>query len=527
MKKLLSIALSLLLALSLFAFSPLSENVHAEGVITNFRFLDEHTITWDPYPGATAYVITFGPNNDDNAFSNENSMDIYQFLSEMGVPAGDYTLKVLALKEEGGELAVDAESDNTLIYHHVTKGKLPALKNPRWEQNEFNKYIAMWDKPAGYEYLPNYEADLYRNGEFVDTLWSWGQPGLEMDAYVTGDGNDYSFKVRFIVTGYEMSDDSAMSPSVKGIAQKFMRISGAGRYETSLNIADQLLEKVQARGQTKFRSAVISTGKNYPDALSGSFLANRYSAPMLMIGEKNAADLVSYIKENVYEGSTVYVLGGTGAVPEEWLGDLSSSYNVKRLSGKGRYDTNLAILKEANVTTGAFLVCTGKNYADSLSCSALSFPMLLVGDTLNDAQREFLNSLEGEHNYFYIIGGSKAVSAEIEAELANHGGVQRISGKDRYETSAKIADFFISPFSNAVIATGKNFPDGLSGGPLASILGAPLLLVDTRKTAAAEEVTATFGVIEGYALGGEAALTVDTYNKIFRILGPNTDGNNQ
>lgn len=57
--------------------------------------------------------------------------------------------------------------------------------------------------------------------------------------------------------------------------------------------------------------------------------------------------------------------------------------------------------------------------------------------------------------------------------------VERISGADRYATSAAVSAKFSSlPFGILFVASGANFPDALSAAPVAAFLGAPLLLTD-------------------------------------------------
>ena len=52
------------------------------------------------------------------------------------------------------------------------------------------------------------------------------------------------------------------------------------------------------------------------------------------------------------------------------------------------------------------MVCTGKDFADSLSVSALGNPILLVKDELTQEQKKFMRSLPG--NFYYIIGGESS-----------------------------------------------------------------------------------------------------------------------
>jgi len=181
----------------------------------------------------------------------------------------------------------------------------------------------------------------------------------------------------------EWFDKQVMSENF--VPHTVTRIGGKTRYDTSTKIADYYKEKIN--GGAAFESVIIATGENFPDALAGSFFANRNKAPIIMINRNCAADVVSYIKNNIAADGEVYVLGGTGAVPDEWLSDLKYT----RLSGQDRYITNLEILKGADVSEGDLLICTGTNYADALSASGLDMPMLLVENTLTNEQQAFLS----------------------------------------------------------------------------------------------------------------------------------------
>lgn len=291
------------------------------------------------------------------------------------------------------------------------------------------------------------------------------------------------------------------------------RISGATRYETSYEIADTLKEQM---GVDQFETVIIANGKNFPDALAGSYLATVKNAPILMASEKNQDTLQSYVTENLKNGGTIYVLGGTGAVAQEVIGNLSAQYQVVRLEGADRYETNLEILKEAGVSGEEILVCTGKDFADSLSASATGNPILLVNNKeLTAGQKTFLQ--EHTANAFNIIGGEGVVSAEMEAELSNYGTVERIYGTNRYETSVKVAEAFFETPGNAVLAYAKNFPDGLCGGPLAAVLNAPVILTATEKEDAAAAYMNQQGITSGYVLGGEKLISDEAVKTVFAM----------
>ena len=305
-----------------------------------------------------------------------------------------------------------------------------------------------------------------------------------------------------------MNEFANAKPEVEGV----IRLAGAGRYETGYKVADALKE---ALGVEKFEAVVVATGKNFADALAGSYLAVEKNAPILLTNGKddNVAQLHAYMKANVAEGGKVYILGGEGAVPATV--DTIKGYDVVRLYGDSRYDTNLAILEEAGVNGDSIIVATGKTFADSLSASAAKLPILLVkpNAALNDAQKEILAGVKN----IYIVGGEGAVSAAYEAELKAFGTVTRVFGDSRYDTSAAIAKTFCGDAKLAVVASGKNFPDGLCGGPLAAALDAPLVLTADGKTTAAADYMTEKAIDAGYVLGGDGALADETVVDVFSL----------
>ena len=197
---------------------------------------------------------------------------------------------------------------------------------------------------------------------------------------------------------------------------------------------------------------------------------------------------------------------------------LLEGLNVIRLSGSDRYETNLAILREAGVASGAeILVCTGSNFADSLSASATGMPILLVNNQtgeLTPAQQEFLSLAEAR---FCIVGGTSAVSNDLGVGLIKYGHTRRLSGADRYETSVLVAEsFFVRP-SAAVLAYAQNFPDGLCGGALASFMSTPLLLTRTGSGSTAAIYTSQNTITRGYVLGGSGLIDDATVRWIFHM----------
>lgn len=123
----------------------------------------------------------------------------------------------------------------------------------------------------------------------------------------------------------------------------------------------------------------------------------------------------------------------------------------------------------------------GDDFADSLAGVGLSkkldAPILLTKTAaLNEVVVKEIERLNPAK--VIILGGEGAVSAAIETALKVDYQVERIAGKNRYETAAKIGARLIEPECKEVIVVfGLDYPDALAAAPLA--FGAPILMTNT------------------------------------------------
>ena len=291
------------------------------------------------------------------------------------------------------------------------------------------------------------------------------------------------------------------------------RVFGEDRYETALAAADTMLD---VTGAGKFDAVVVATGRDFADALAGSYLAAEMDAPILLIKDSKADLVAGYIAENLNENGVIYVLGGEAVVSAATFAKLEKVGLAVRLEGENRYETNLAILNEAGAKGGELLIATGKNYADALSASSTGLPVMLVSSSLKAEQKEFLAN--AGFSKLTILGGTAAVSEELANELAAYGNVDRIAGATRYETSAAIADhYFGGRNGSVVVASGRDFPDALCGGALAAAAGIPVVMTKHGGIEAADNyaVKAALGIV----LGGEATgITKQDIVDIFELL---------
>ena len=409
---------------------------------------------------------------------------------------------------------------------------------------EYEKEKAIWDEavannghtyaPTDAEWAEDYSTVTFSVLEctnvcperkpYIDVLLEDDTITLELDEAVTAEAERLDDKDGYAVfqaTGeVEIDGETYKYTATKLVPlepSNVTRISGKDRYKTAYAVANELKEIL---GVETFDTIIVAYGVNFPDALAGSYLSTELEAPILLTDTKVDSDVQAYIEENLTEGGKVYILGGTAAVSQNFQDGLEEAgIEVERLSGKTRYDTNLAILKAAGLNGKEILVCTGTNYADSLSASASNLPILLVdgkASTLTTAQAEYLESL-GDDYTFYIVGGTGAVCEDLETALAEYGKVERISGKTREATSVELAKTFFKDPDCAVLAYSRNFPDGLCGGLLAYKMNAPMLLVDAKYETYAEEYVAENGIEKGYVLGGSAAVSDEIVKTVFGL----------
>ncbi len=290
------------------------------------------------------------------------------------------------------------------------------------------------------------------------------------------------------------------------------RFAGIDRYETSFNIFKN--------NWTTCSTAVITTGDEFPDALSAAPLAKKYNAPIILTKQ----DSLSSNVENQLEKSgvkNVFIIGGVGAISNEIETKLSSmGITCTRLAGEDRYSTNLAILKQLN-PKGEIAVATGENFPDALSIAPIAasseMPILLVNtDSISDAATNYIK--ENKIINSYIIGGTGVVSKNCEDILSKLTVVKRLSGVDRYETNIAVLNHFQDTLklSELYFATGKNYPDALSGSVLAAAGNHPVVLIDKAAGISTTKYALKCSPIGICVFGGEGVVPSSVIDDIYK-----------
>jgi putative cell wall-binding protein/spore germination protein YaaH len=262
------------------------------------------------------------------------------------------------------------------------------------------------------------------------------------------------------------------------------RLSGNNRYETAIATSQDLFPSADTAD-----AVVLATGKNWPDALGGAVLARVKNGPLLLTDPSDITpSTATEIDRVLPTGGLVFLLGGTSAVSTEVENDLKGlGFNVVRLAGSNRVETAAGVATAAGGSPANIMLATSRDYADALSLSSPAAisrePILLTDPTsVPQATLDYLKGTFGAAvTMITIAGGTSAVSDSVVHQLQALGyTVQRLSGVDRYATSATIAQTFFPVTNSISLATGQNYADGLTGGPHAAAHLAPMLLVKSN-----------------------------------------------
>ncbi len=293
------------------------------------------------------------------------------------------------------------------------------------------------------------------------------------------------------------------------------RVSGDDRFSTAVAIsADAFSPGVAV--------VYIASGRNFPDALAGGPAAANDDAPVLLVNPTSLPSATADELTRLAPGRIV-VLGGESAVSADVFAALAEHTDgaVTRISGSNRYET------AANISAVAFgtgvpvaYVATGANFPDALAGGAAAArdggPVLLLSKSgIPSATAAELTRLAPQR--IVILGGESAVSTATATALVSYtsGPVMRLSGSNRYATGVEISKTFSRNVDIVYVATGKNFPDALSGVPASGLTNAPILLIPG--TSLPEVVTTELTRLSPrriIILGGDAAVSPEVATQL-------------
>lgn len=187
--------------------------------------------------------------------------------------------------------------------------------------------------------------------------------------------------------------------------------------------------------------------------------------------------------------------------------------------GIDRYETAVEISQKCwEGGSKNIVLATGEQFSDSLSAGPLAAklkaPILLTGRAkLNSFTEKEIQRLKPQN--IYIIGGNGAVSKGIESYLKTKKyTVTRISGANRYETSAKIAGC-LGSVNEIFITSGMNYPDAISVTPVAAMKNVPIILADDNNISYLKSYLSQRSIKRSYIIGGKVLNSAPNPVRIF------------
>jgi type VII secretion-associated serine protease mycosin len=288
------------------------------------------------------------------------------------------------------------------------------------------------------------------------------------------------------------------------------RVAGADRIRTALATAREAFPQGTD-------SVVIARADDFPDALAGVPLAYKLQAPLLLTFPDV---LPTEVLETIQKLAplNIYILGGEGAVSVPIARQLAGIAPITRLYGADRHETAAAVARLLG-NRGQAVIVNAQNFPDALSIASeaarAGWPILLTErDRLPEVTARALRNLGVSRTL--IVGGTGVVSAEVEALLPHPA---RLAGDNRYDTSASVLYAYMPTGANLYIATGRDFPDALTGGLLAALNSSSVMLVSPEGlTARQQSLIMSLRGKRAVALGGTGTISEELLAEVNRLL---------
>lgn len=294
------------------------------------------------------------------------------------------------------------------------------------------------------------------------------------------------------------------------VAPTITRLSSSNRVKTSIEISKKAyVDSVE--------TLLISGYNGDPDALTSSFLAGRFNAPLL-ISDKNelSKDLAAEIKR--LNPKEIILLGSDSVLPKTIENSINKlGYKTRRIAGANRMETAVNIAKEqiSKVESKEIFVVEYNSLADAIAIGPVaardSIPILIVKkDSLPKSVINFIKT--NGINKATIIGGN--LSSNTVSELKSYvKDTELVMGSNRVNTSLEVAYKYYSNPDSVIIANGWNSTDALVGGYFAGMLDSPIIL--TSNNDLNNDIIgylSNSNINKAYLLGGESVLTKRVYD---------------
>ncbi len=240
--------------------------------------------------------------------------------------------------------------------------------------------------------------------------------------------------------------ESAVSSDAESQIERLLnieveRIPGSDRYDTCNNVY-----KYGSEHGHWSSTAIIATGKNFPDSLSVSPYAYASKSPILLAGGYSndlSTDTSAIVKGSTSASSAnfdrVLIVGGTAVVSRnvEAMSQIGAGKMVQRLSGETRDDTSIQIARWATgwMDSAAFqpsellnydnmAIATSANYPDALAgaafCGKNKSVVALMSNSTDGAAKlasGVMTPNKASISNVCVLGGTSAIGEDVLSSL--------------------------------------------------------------------------------------------------------------
>ncbi|MBR5806529.1 MAG: leucine-rich repeat protein [Oscillospiraceae bacterium] len=195
-------------------------------------------------------------------------------------------------------------------------------------------------------------------------------------ANLTDDGTVY-------ILGGTAAVNQHIEDTLKSIPRaNVKRLKGKTRYDTNIEI-------LKESGVTN-QDILVATGTNFADSLSASAAGK----PILLVDGQKSLTQSQKDYLNSLDTGNLYILGGTGAVGENYESELAVYGNVERIKGANRHETSVAIAEKFFTNPKSALIADAWNFPDGLCGGPLAIsmncPLILTKSGDYDAAKYFM-----------------------------------------------------------------------------------------------------------------------------------------
>lgn len=213
-----------------------------------------------------------------------------------------------------------------------------------------------------------------------------------------------------------------------GGSTKVTRIAGADRYVVADAAARRALTINTTAGGTWDGTAVLVTGRDFPDALSVAPVSARKVLPILLAEPDGLGSVTNRTVNNAKSMGVkrIVVVGGDRSVTPEAVTKFAAAGipTQVRLSGADRYAASVAVARWSVDTQGfgfnRLAIANGLDFADPLvggvmQARANSVLLLTRGDRLDPSVESLLRQQKGKVGEVRFIGGTTSLTTAVRS----------------------------------------------------------------------------------------------------------------